>query len=174
MLEVVLLVVVMLLVGAWALLGVIYSISGTWERDDIENQDSALGRERVTLAQFGPLVLGRREVAGGYQSFFGIGFANTFYLSRRDHGQLLLKKEGFPEPIAKLLEGEIMMRMKLKISPDKLFLAGLCEPYKVEFTHEPPRITAKRRVAPAPRRYRRVELVRTKSVAHAPYVTHFI
>jgi hypothetical protein len=159
------LVVVLLALVAISLL---YSVSGTWERVGDVNAPGDLARDRITLGQFGPIVVGRREVVGGYQSFFGFAFARTLWLKRRDYGVVSLAKQGFPEDIAKLIEGQVMVRLKLTLSPDKLFLNGQVKPYKVEFTRKPARVTAMLALEPTGRSYRRAELVSAKATAPQP------
>jgi hypothetical protein len=143
-------------------IGAMYSVAGTWDRVTGES-DAGLSRDRVVLAQLGPIVIGRRDTSGGYQSFFGYTWFRRLYLSRRDHGLRLLTRQGFPEPIAKILEGRVMVRLKLELSEDKLFLNGTLISYQVNFTHTPPEVTGMRALAPSPLQYRRADLVKAQT-----------
>lgn len=143
-------------------LAMLFSVSGTWERIP-EAGDTDLGRERIVLAQMGPIVIGRRDLAGGYQSFFGYTFWGHLKLRRRDYGIRLLTRQGFPESIAKQLEGRVMLRFNLHLSSDKLFLQGVMIPYRVDFNHEPPEVTAMTALKALPRRYRRADLVQQQT-----------
>ena len=148
------------------ILSLIFSVSGVWERIEKSGEGEAV-RERITLGQFGPFIVGRRDLAGGHQTFFGLAFANRIWLRRRDFGVSILVKQGFPQEIARQLEGQVMVHLNLQLSHDRLFLNGVVVPYKVEFTHQPPRVTAMHALEPIARSYRRVELVSTKRVANA-------
>lgn len=138
-----------------------YSISGVWEKIEEEAQNA--GKERISLGQFGPIVVGRRELPGGHQSFFGVTFAGTVWLKRRDYGSEVFIRQGFPEDIAKQLEGQVLVRLKLRLSKDNLFLDGVFVPYKIEFTHTPPKVTGMLALAALPRKYRRAELIPVKT-----------
>ncbi len=138
-----------------------YSISGVWEKIEEEAQNA--GKERISLGQFGPIVVGRRELPGGHQSFFGVTFAGTVWLKRRDYGSEIFTKQGFPKEIVKHLEGQVSVRLRLRLSKDNLFLDGVFIPYKIEFTRTPPELTAMRALAAIPRKYRRAELISLKT-----------
>ncbi len=155
-------------VGGLLLLGVlvtlIFNVSGTWERIPTDTELAEIAAnpyktppcERIVLGQFGPLVTGRRDVPGGHQEFGGFMLFRTLLISRRDHGVQALVKQGFPDPIAKLLDGEIAGKLRLGLTGGGLLLEGKFTPQKVEFTHRPPKITAKFFLDPVPRRYRRM------------------
>jgi hypothetical protein len=135
-----------------------YSVSGAWEKiEDLEERE--IGKETISLGQFGPIVVGRRELQGGRQAFFGVTFAGTVWLKRRDYGSDLFIRQGFPKEIVKQLEGQIFVRLKLHLSKDNLFLNGVFIPYKIEFTHTPPELTGMHALSPISRRYRRAELI---------------
>ncbi len=145
------------LLAIWLLSTLIFRVAGTWERAlEDDDEDEERRPERLTLGQMGPLVNGRRDVSGGYQEFSGFMVGRTLRLSRRDHGVRALMAQGFPEPIAQKLDGEIMARMTMKLTGSGAFLEGSFVPQKVEFTHRPPKITDAYFLAPEPRRYRRV------------------
>ncbi|HEY4219814.1 MAG TPA: hypothetical protein VGO62_00695, partial [Myxococcota bacterium] len=125
----------------WVLSTFLFRMAGTWERELTEEDERDGTRaERITLAQLGPFVTGRRDVKGGYQEFSGLAFGRGITLNRRDHGRASLLALGFPEAVAQKLDGEVMARLKLTLH-DGIILDGLFEPQKVEFTHQPPRVT---------------------------------
>lgn len=141
----------------WFLSTLIFRVAGTWERVlTDEEREEGLRPERLTLGQLGPLVNGRRDVAGGYQEYFGYMVGRTLRIKRRDYGVQALMAQGFPEAIAKQLDGEIMARMTYRLTGGGAFLEGAFLPQKVEFTHRPPKITDAYFLAPQPRSYRRV------------------
>ena len=142
----------------WLLLAWIYRVTGTWERVLASDEAEEGGRaERITFGQLGPFVTGRRDVAGGYQQFSGMLVGPRLSLTRRDHGVLALARMGFPDGVAEKLQGEVMAHLKLRVVDGGLFLEGTFEPVKIEFTHQPPRVTAMVLQPPQPRRYRRVQ-----------------
>jgi hypothetical protein len=141
----------------WVLASVVWRVGGVWERVlSAAERDAGAQPEQIVLAQLGPLVMGRRDVVGGYQELTGLVFGPVVRLHRRDHGVRALTSMGFPEPVAKKLDGEIMARLDLKLR-DGALLDGTFAPQKVEFTHQPPRITRAYFLPPQPRRYRRVD-----------------
>lgn len=152
-------------VVASILVSLLFNISGTWERMASEEELAALHadpdappppRERVVLGQFGPFVTGRREVTGGWQEFKGFMVGPSLRLTRRDHGVPSLCNQGFPEAIAKLINGDITGRLRLGLTSAGLILDGTFTPQKIEFTHRPPKITQRYFLQPKPRRYRRL------------------
>jgi len=170
--------------GALVLFGIIvsfvFNVSGTWERipiddepvqsdadgydydyeddddDDDEYQYSLALNERLVLGQFGPFVTGRRDLPGGHQEFSGFMVGRTLRINRRDHGVRSLVRQGFPEVIAKLVDGDVTGKFKLTLVSAGLLLDGSFSPQKIEFTHRPPRVTARNFLVPKPRRYRRL------------------
>lgn len=143
----------------WVVASAIWRVSGVWEREltPAEREAGALP-ERIVLAQLGPLVTGRRDVVGGHQELTGLVFGPVVRLSRRDHGVRALTGMGFPEPVAKKLDGEIMARLELKLRGG-VILEGTFAPQKIEFTHQPPKITRAYFLPPQRRRYRRIDTV---------------
>jgi hypothetical protein len=137
--------------------------TGVWERMDNASQIAA--RERIRLAQFGCFVMGTRVVVGGQQNFMGLAFGPHLWMRRRDFGLPFLTSEGFPEAVARQVEGQIMAGYRLQISGDRNFLEGVFVPYRVEFSSEPPRVTAMHAQPPVPRKYRRIETIVDKEVA---------
>lgn len=149
--------------GLWLLSTFIWRVTGTWERvlTDDERAEGAK-KERITFGQLGPFVTGRRDVKGGYQEYSGLMFGPRLTLTRRDHGLKALTSMGFPEGVAKKLDGEVMARLKLSLTDGGLYLSGSFEPQKVEFTHQPERVTGMFFLPGQPRRYRRVEHVEAR------------
>jgi hypothetical protein len=143
----------------WVVASAIWRVGGVWERElsPAEREAGALP-EQIVLAQLGPLVTGRRDVVGGHQELTGLAFGPVVRLNRRDHGVRALTGMGFPEPVAKKLDGEIMARLELKLRGGVL-LEGTFAPQKIEFTHQPPKITRAYFLPPQRRRYRRVDTV---------------
>jgi hypothetical protein len=141
----------------WLVLSWIYRVTGTWERV-LSAQERAEGAraERMTLGQLGPFVTGRRDVPGGHQEFSGVLVGRTVRLTRRDHGVRSLAGLGFPDAIAAKLDGTVMAKLELQVK-DGVLLEGSFSPQKVEFTHQPPRITRVFFLGPQPRRYRRLD-----------------
>jgi hypothetical protein len=146
--------------GLWVLSTFIWRVTGTWERE-LSDDDRAEGakKEKITFGQLGPFVTGRREVKGGYQEYSGVMFGRSVTLTRRDHGVKALAAMGFPDGVAQKLDGEVMARLKLSLEDSGLYLVGTFEPQKVEFTHQPERVTGMFFLPGQQRRYRRVETV---------------
>lgn len=146
--------------GVWFLSTLLFRVTGTWERVLTQAElDEGARPERITLGQLGPIVTGRRDVKGGHQEYSGIQIGRRLTLNRRDHGPRSLMSMGFPDAIAAKLDGEIMARLRLTVTDGGLSLEGTFEPQKVEFTHQPPRITNVYFLPGQRRRYRRVEAV---------------
>ncbi len=155
----------------WLLSTILFRVSGTWERElTTSERDNGVKPERITLGQLGPLVTGRRDVPGGHQELSGLLVGRTLRLTRRDHGVKALVGLGFPEPIAAKLDGEVTARLELHLTGGvlPLFLEGSFTPQKVEFTHQPPKITRSYFLEPQPRRYRKIEGVVVEVEAPAP------
>lgn len=143
----------------WLLSTLLFRVSGTWERElTVAEREAGAPVERITLGQLGPLVTGRREVPGGYQELSGFAVGPVLRLTRRDHGVRALTAMGFPEPVAKKLDGEVMAKLELRLRGG-VRLEGTFTPQKVEFTHQPPRITKSYFLAAQPRRYRKLDAV---------------
>lgn len=163
-------IVVWLLLGcatlllASLLLGSLFSFAGVWERMD--NMSNFATRERIRLVQFGCVVLGKRTVVGGQQRFLGFAFGPALWLRRRDFGLAFLQNEGFPNGVAREVEGQVVAQYKLQLSQDHHFLEGVFVPFRIDFTAEPPAITAIKAQTPVPRKYRRIEtIIDTKMAA---------
>jgi hypothetical protein len=141
----------------WVLSALLFRVGGTWERvlSDEERAEGARA-ERITLAQIGPLVKGRRDVVGGHQEFSGWIVGRSLRMTRRDHGMHALEAQGFPDSVAKQLDGEVMAKLRLRLTGGGIELTGEFLPQKVEFTHRPPKITNAYFLAAQTRSYRRV------------------
>ncbi len=143
----------------WVAASFVFRVAGTWERTlSASERESGVRPERITLAQLGPLVTGRRDVVGGYQELSGVLVGRRLRLTRRDHGVKALVGLGFPEPIAQRLDGEITARLELELRGGAV-LQGTFTPQKFEFTHQPPRITRNYFLPAQTRTYRRVDAV---------------
>lgn len=146
--------------SVWFLSSLIFRVAGEWVRLRAPEDDAGgLGEERFRLAQFGPFVSGECRVRGGRQTFQGVIVARTLYLRRRDFGQKHLERQGFPVEIARRLEGQVFARFELKLQNSGAFLEGCIYPRRIEFTHQPPKITGIYQAKPSHRAYRRVELL---------------
>lgn len=134
----------------WFVRALFLPLGGSWER-----VDDAGASEQIHLVQFGPFVRGRRVVSGGFQEFAGILRGRTVFLTRRDYGAAMITAQGFPPAIATKIDGTITARLRLTLSAEGDALFGTFSPQKIEFTHEPPAISARTYQAPTHRRYRR-------------------
>ncbi|MEI6805425.1 MAG: hypothetical protein WCK49_02835, partial [Myxococcaceae bacterium] len=139
------------------LLSLLFPIAGTWERV-FEAGQSIWDRERIVFKQFGFVIIGQQVVSGGVQKFFGLALGPSIWLRRRDFGVQALMHEGFPEPIAKIAQGRVLLHLSLKLSADRLFLKGYATPMKVEFYEDGSGIKSIHPVEPALRTYRKTEL----------------
>ena len=146
-------------VGMWVLSSLLFRVVGTWERETTLGEHVAGPPERIILGQLGPFVTGRRDVPGGHQEFSGLLLFRTLRLTRRDHGVRHLVSMGFPDAIAAKVAGQVMARLELRLDGENL--AGDFIASKIEFTHQPPRVTGSRFLPPQPRRYRRVDTLET-------------
>lgn len=139
----------------WALTSFLVPMSGTWQRE-LRPGPRGPGThvERIELHKLGPFVSGRAEVPGGWQEFSGYLVGRTLHLKRRDHGPEALTGQGYPEAIARLRDGKVAGRYRLVCRGDEL--VGMFFPLRIEFTHQPPRVTQEHMEPPEERRYRRV------------------
>ena len=144
--------------GLWLALSLLIRVGGTWVRE-LSDEELARGErpETIELSGLGPYISGRAEVDGGHQEFTGLLIGRTLHLRRRDHGLDSLLAAGYPEPIAKKRDGEEAARLKLKLDGDRL--SGGFTAQKVEFTHQPPRITSVLPMPAQPRTYSRAVAV---------------
>lgn len=110
-------------------------LTGKWVEDD------ARDKPPIILARIGPFVRGKRKMEGGIEVFSGLYFNKRLRLKRFDYGLDLLKKKGFPEAIAKKVEGTVVALYKFKLTSKDRRLIGEIMPQKIHFTYRPPRIT---------------------------------
>lgn len=142
--------------GLWFLLSLFVRVSGEWV-ELLEDDARREGRRplKLSLSAFGPLVSGQAEVPGGREEFSGYIVGRTLFLKRRDHGVQHLQNQGYPPEIATRRDGEVAAKLKLKLaSRDEL--RGEFFPFKVNFTHQPPRVTGVVPLPGRPRAYSRL------------------
>lgn len=149
--------------AATLITSLVFSFNGIWERMD--SASPLAKRERIRLSQLGCFVIGKRLIVGGHQSFFGVAIGPQLWMRRRDFGVVSLTREGFPEDIAKQVEGQVLGKYRLQLSQDRDFLTGDFVPYRVEFSGKPPYITAINEQTPVPRKYRRIESLFDEDIA---------
>lgn len=163
---------VLIAVGAllllWFLVSLFYPVAGDWVKDATLGPEANKPTEKIIIGQFGPFIVGRQEYRDGYQTYSGLTLGRKIWLKRRDFGVGLLKRQGFPLEIAQDIEGQILARLKLQLSNDRLFLVGEFYAYKVEFNLKPPRVSAITKQKPQKRTYRKVEFAAKKAMANAP------
>ena len=119
--------------------------------------------ETIELKALGPFVSGKSDASGGRQTYSGFIVGRTLHLKRRDYGQRYLQAQGYPPAIAEKREGEEAAQFKLKISGDEL--VGEFFASKVEYTHQPPRVTQVLRMRGTERRYTRRAAATAESTA---------
>ncbi len=98
--------------GAIAFLagGFLSPVAGQWrDRDRL-----------VELKQFGPWVWGHYNISGGIQRYRGKIWLGDLILDRRDYGKEHLLQLGFNKVQAKSVEGQVMVRLKLRREGDVL------------------------------------------------------
>ena len=96
--------------AAWLVGGFLSPVGGQWrDRDKL-----------VELMQFGPWVWGDCKIAGGTQRYRGKIWLGNLLLARRDYGKKHLRQLGFSDVQATSVEGQVMVRLKLKREGDVL------------------------------------------------------
>ena len=95
---------------AWMVGGFLSPVAGQWRDRD----------RQVELKQFGPWVWGSCKIAGGSQRYLGKIWLGNLLLTRRDYGQQHLLQLGFNKIQAKSVEGQVMVRLRLKREGDVL------------------------------------------------------
>lgn len=138
----------------WVIRGFLVRITGTWERVDEGLKPGQV--ERITLVQFGPFVRGRRMMKGGFQEYTGLLQGRGMFMTRRDHGQEMILRQGFPKEIASEIDGTVTAKLRLTLSADGSAIFGTFTPQKISFTHRPPAITGRTFLEPSFRRYKLV------------------
>lgn len=155
----------------WVVFSFFVRIGGVWIQEFDDTKRRKRHDDEVELAQLGPWVTGRREVDGGVQEFSGFLIGRTVRLKRRDRGIDFLVQSGFPEAIARQVDGDVSARLVLTLVDGGTRLTGDFIPNKVEFTHQPPRITSIYALTPVSRSYRRVEGARVPEAEALPAET---
>lgn len=150
----ILLILVFVAFAVWIARGFMVRVSGTWQRVD---EGVTRGQtELLTLVQFGPFVRGRRMMKGGFQEYTGLLRGRTIFMTRRDHGQDLLKAQGFPEAVIPEIDGTVTAKLRMTLSADGSAIFGTFTPQKIEFTHQPPSVTRRVYLDDTHRRYKLV------------------
>ncbi|MBI2377367.1 MAG: hypothetical protein HYV07_25420 [Deltaproteobacteria bacterium] len=149
-----LLIFLALMALAWFVWGFLVPITGTWERVDEDRKPGTV--ERITLVQFGPFVRGRRKMKGGFQEYSGYLRGRSITIRRRDHGVPFVVSQGFPEGVAKYVDGTVTAILRLTLSADGTVIHGTFTPQKIEFVHDPPKVTSRFFLTPTFRRYKLV------------------
>ena len=120
----------------WVLLSFLVRISGIWVQEDERGQGGRRGQDtELELAQLGPWVTGRREVPGGIQEFSGFLIGKTVRLKRRDRGIDFLVHSGFPEPIARQVDGDVSAKLVLRLEDGGTRLVGAFVP-RIDYVKE--------------------------------------
>lgn len=154
------------LVAAVAVISsLIWNVSGTWERVPDETTPRGAPPELLALGQLGPFVRGRRNVPGGWQEYSGFMVGRSVKLTRRDFGPDALKRNQFPEALAKKLSGDVFAEISVTLVERGTQLVGTFKPQKIDFLLAPPRVTSRHWLPPVPRAYRRVVLAPTEADA---------
>ncbi|MBI4817526.1 MAG: hypothetical protein HY791_14795 [Deltaproteobacteria bacterium] len=143
-----------LMAFVWFAWGFLVPITGTWERVDEDKRPGVV--ERITLVQFGPFIRGRRKMKGGFQEYSGFLRGRSITIRRRDHGVPFIVSQGFPEGVAKDVDGTVTAILRLTLSADGTVIHGTFTPQKIEFVHDPPKITSRYFLSPSFRRYKLV------------------
>ena len=147
-----LLILLVVALAVWIVRGFLVRVSGTWQRVD---EGVPRGKaELLTLVQFGPFVRGRRMMKGGFQEYTGVLRGRTIFMTRRDHGQELLKSQGFPDAVIPEIDGTVTAKLRLTLSADGSAIFGTFTPQKIEFTHQPPAVTRRIFLESTFRRYK--------------------
>ena len=140
--------------AVWIIRGFMVRVSGTWQRVDEGVPRGQI--EMLSLVQFGPFVRGRRMMKGGFQEYTGLLRGRTIFMTRRDHGQELLKAQGFPEAVIPEIDGTVTAKLRMTLSADGSAIFGTFTPQKIEFTHQPPSVTRRIFLDATFRRYKLV------------------
>ena len=94
----------------WLVGGFLFPVGGQW-RDR---------NRQIELTQLGPWVWGHCKVPGGTQRYRGKVWLGELILARRDFGEQHLRALGFNEVQARSVEGQVMVRLKLKREGENL------------------------------------------------------
>ena len=94
----------------WLAGGFLSSVGGQWRDRD----------RTIDLVQLGPWVWGTCQINGGTQRYRGKVWLGDLSLTRRDFGRQHLLALGFNEVQAKYVEGQVMVRLSLKLQEGTL------------------------------------------------------
>jgi hypothetical protein len=136
--------------AAWVLYASLHPVEGVWRREDAPE-------ELVLFEQFGPFVTGKRNVEGGNHQYSGVMTFSRLKLSRRDFGIPHLISVGFPESIAKKINGSVMASITLHLASANR-LEGLFSPQKILFDEPSVRVMSRDYQMPVARNYVRTDL----------------
>ena len=129
---------------AWLAGGFLSPVVGQWrDRDRL-----------VELKQFGPWVWGHCEIRGGIQRYQGKVWLGALVLDRRDYGKDHLLQLGFNKVQIKSVEGQVMVRLKLKREGD--VLRGHLLGSRFKFNPQTQRVISVQTTAPEAREWARV------------------
>lgn len=138
------------LLFGWVLFPLFVPVHGIYRRTDVEEE------EYLELVQFGPIISGKRNVDGGNQLYSGFQTFWWLKLKRRDYGLPALIAQGFPEIIAKKINGTITARLKL--SRSGRVLRGTLIPQKILFDEATERVLSRRYEGAAGRAFEKTNL----------------
>jgi len=133
----------------WALFPILFPVHGIWRRDNSQRNSED---EFIEIEQFGPIVSGKRSVDGGNHLYSGFQTFIFVWLKRRDYGIPALIAQGFPESIAKKINGSITARLRVRRAGRKL-LVGTFRPQRILFDEESTRVMSRNYDAASPRRF---------------------
>lgn len=157
--EALILLIMLVMLAFWFLVNALFSFTGVWVKEADLVSEKISAHEQITLGQFGPFVVGRSELEGGYQSYSGLALGPKLWLRRRDYGISALVCQGFPAAIAADVEGQIMAKLRLNLGVHRTHMSGHFTPYKISFSYNPPKVTGVQLLPPKVRYYRRVEYI---------------
>jgi hypothetical protein len=128
----------------WVLFPIAFPVSGIWKRDGDE--------EYIEVEQFGPIVTGKRSVDGGNHLYSGFQIFIFLWLKRRDFGIPALIAQGFPENIAKKINGSVTARLRARRASRQILL-GAFRPQRILFDEASNRVMSRSYEAATPRRF---------------------
>ena len=134
---------------AWVLFPFFFPVGGIWKREG--------DNEHIQFEQFGPVVSGKRSIDGGNHMYSGFQIFWWLRLKRRDYGFPALIAQGFPEVIAKKINGSIVARLTLRrASRDRL--VGSFTPMRIQFDGPTAQVLGRHYEASQPRAFDRTNL----------------
>lgn len=123
----------------WVGWGFAISVNGVWRDRDRE----------IWLDQFGPILWGKCEVSEGVQQYRGVVSFGRILLKRRDFGQAHLRSLGFNQEQARLVDGSIMVRLRMRLVEDRL--VGALEGTRFQFAPNTAKIVSVTTTSPEDR-----------------------